>query len=108
MFCQVTYPRMLGDSLVVMTSEQVKIINLTLNDHERLVKTDSLQKEEIRLLTEAVQYSFQLDSLYTKKEAELNATIKKTEKKLKRSRKVSCFLGAGFLGSLAAFIVSVL
>lgn len=99
---------MLGDSLVIMTSEQVKIINLTLNDHERLVKTDSLQKEEIRLLTEAVQYSFQLDSLYTEKEAELNKTIKKTEKKLKNSKKLNGFLGVGFLGSLAAFIVSVL
>ena len=86
----------------------MKIANLVFNEHEKLVKTDSLQKEEIRLLSEAVQYSFQLDSIYDKKEAEYKSEIDKTKKKLKKSKTWNSVLGAGFIGSLAAFVISIL
>ena len=50
---------MLGDSLVVITADQMKVTNLIFLEPEKLLRTDSIKDEQIKSLKEVVEYSFQ-------------------------------------------------
>lgn len=109
MFSQVTYPRMLGDSLVVITADQMKVSNLIFLEHEKLLKTDSIKDEQIKSLKEVVEYSFQLDTLYNNKVIEYEKSIQIYEKKNKKLKKTNKIFGYGWIGSsLIAIALGIL
>lgn len=109
MFSQVTYPRMLGDSLVVITADQMKVSNLIFLEHEKLLKTDSIKDEQIKSLKEVVEYSFQLDTLYNNKVIEYEKSIQTYEKKNKKLKKTNKIFGYGWIGSsLIAIALGIL
>ena len=95
---------MLGDSLVVITADQMKLSNLIFTEHEKLLKTDSIKTQQIESLKEAVSYSLQLDTLYDNKVAEYEQTIQAYEKKNKKLKKTNKIFGYGFLTSTLAAI----
>ena len=86
----------------------MKIANLVFSEHEMLLKTDSIQKQQIASLNEAVSYSLQLDTIYNNKEANYLKQIKSLEKKNKRKATWNKILGGGFGISLFAFLASML
>ena len=100
-FCQNTYPKTLGDTLVILKIEQVKEINQIFLEHQKLLTTDSIYKKQIASYKEAINESLKLDSLQNDRIIEYSSLLDECNKSNKKFIKKYNFFRAGFFGSTA-------
>ena len=84
---------MIGDSLVVITTDQATIINLVFNDNERLQELDKERQKQIESYKEAIMYSLELDSIHESRISNYKKEVKSLNKKVKVFKNISSLLG---------------
>ena len=107
-FSQNTYPKTLGDTIVIISSEQLKITNQIFLEHKKLLVSDSIYKKQNKSLREALDLSLQLDSINEAKITsyrEAIATYEKTQVRLKKKNKI---FGFSLLGTVVGIVLLLL
>ena len=95
-FSQHTYPKIVNDSLVLITTTQLKESNLIFIDHDNLLKTNNLLKRQVNVLNEINMNWASTDSIKTINYNKYVNTLKKNYKAYKIKRT----LGESLVGIL--------
>lgn len=109
---QTIYPKIVNDSLILLTSSQLKHTNLIFAEHQMLLKKVDLLESQTQQFKKLITNYEQSDSLhqevvstqksyYIKKLASVNKDLKKETKKRKSYQ-------AGFYGTLVAAILALI
>ena len=78
-----TYPKILGDSIVLITPEQLKETNLIFNEHNLLKTKVPLLERKIQVLTEINDNHSKIDSLRVQEINQYKANVDKLKKSIK-------------------------
>jgi hypothetical protein len=111
-FSQTTYPQIVNDTLILLTSDQLKHTNLIFAEHKMLLeKTDLLesQTQQYKKLIANYEYNDSVNSellevnkkLYIKRIDALNDSLKKETKKRKLSQ-------LGMFGAIGIALIAIL
>ena len=107
-FSQNTYPKTLGDTIIIISSEQLKITNQIFLEHKKLLVSDSIYKEQNKSLREALDLSLQLDSINEAKITSYRETIATYEKTQVRLKKKNKIFGFSLLGTVVGIVLLLL
>lgn len=97
-FSQNIYPKILNDSLVVITQQQLKQTNLIFIEHNKYSKITPLLENKIKLLNKNLELN---DSIYN---IQINVLEQKLNTKNKQYNKLK-FWGLGINLSLILFLI---
>lgn len=114
-FSQSTYPKLIGDSLIVITKEQLQQTNKIFVEHQKLLITDSLLRHQITDLNHIININDSINSikneqieLYISKinndDKYINQLLK-NNKKLSIKSKVKSWI---IIGSIITLISTIL
>ena len=106
-FSQTTYPKLVGDSLVLITTNQLKQTNLILLEHDKLSKENVLLNKKIEYQEEIITNYAKIDSLNILKQQELNNQITNLQSEIKRKSKVSLRNGILIGGGIGIAVTSL-
>lgn len=95
-----TYPKILGDSIVLITPEQLKETNLIFNEHNLLKAKVPLLERKIQVLTEINDNHSKIDSLRVQEINQYKANVDKLKKSIKIKNKLITGISSGFVVSL--------
>lgn len=95
-----TYPKILGDSIVLITPEQLKETNLIFNEHNLLKTKVPLLERKIQVLTEINDNHFKIDSLRVQEINQYKANVDKLKKSIKIKNTLITGISSGFVVSL--------
>lgn len=95
-----TYPKILGDSIVLITPEQLKETNLIFNEHNLLKTKVPLLERKIQVLTEINDNHSKIDSLRVKEINQYKANVDKLKKSIKIKNTLITGISSGFVVSL--------
>lgn len=95
-----TYPKILGDSIVLITPEQLKETNLIFNEHNLLKTKVPLLERKIQVLTEINDNHSKIDSLRVQEINQYKANIDKLKKSIKIKNTLITGISSGFVVSL--------
>lgn len=99
-FSKDIYPRILNDSLVIITAEQLKQTNLIFLEHDKLFKENKELLTKIDYQNQMLDNYIKIDSLNILKQRELTTTIDNLKSEIKRSNRKSVkkgiLFGSGF------------
>lgn len=106
-FSQNTYPRVLTDSTVEITNEQLKQTNLVFLEHHKLTLENKDLKSKINLLDSIIVNNNKIDSLRVIDYTNLQTDYESLRKKCKVSRTKS-FLTGSLIGVAITSIIAIL
>lgn len=89
-FSQNTYPKQINDSLVVITTEQLKQTNLIFLEHDKLSKENVLLQEKINTQNEIIINYKKLDEERLIQQKELNDKVVHLNKEIKKKNLLLC------------------
>lgn len=95
-----TYPKILGDSIVLITPEQLKETNLIFNEHNLLKAKVPLLERKIQVLTEINDNHSKIDSLRVQEINQYKANVDKLKKSIKIKNTLITGISSGFVVSL--------
>lgn len=95
-----TYPKILGDSIVLITPEQLKETNLIFNEHNLLKTKVPLLERKIQVLTELNDNHSKIDSLRVQEINQYKANVDKLKKSIKIKNTLITGISSGFVVSL--------
>lgn len=95
-----TYPKILGDSIVLITPEQLKETNLIFNEHNLLKTKVPLLERKIQVLTEINDNHSKIDSLRVQEINQYKANVDKLKKSIKIKNTLITGISSGFVVSL--------
>lgn len=95
-----TYPKILGDSIVLITPEQLKETNLIFNEHNLLKAKVPLLERKIQVLTEINDNHSKIDSLRVQEINQYKANVDKLKKSIKTKNTLITGISSGFVVSL--------
>lgn len=95
-----TYPKILGDSIVLITPEQLKETNLIFNEHNLLKTKVPLLERKIQILTEINDNHSKIDSLRVQEINQYKANVDKLKKSIKIKNTLITGISSGFVVSL--------
>lgn len=95
-----TYPKILGDSIVLITPEQLKETNLIFNEHNLLKTKVPLLERKIQVLTEINYNHSKIDSLRVQEINQYKANVDKLKKSIKIKNTLITGISSGFVVSL--------
>lgn len=95
-----TYPKILGDSIVLITPEQLKETNLIFNEHNLLKAKVPLLERKIQVLTEINDNHYKIDSLRVQEINQYKANVDKLKKSIKIKNTLITGISSGFVVSL--------
>lgn len=95
-----TYPKILGDSIVLITPEQLKETNLIFNEHNLLKTKVPLLERKIQVLTEINDNHSKIDSLRVQEINQYKANVDKLKKSIKIKNILITGISSGFVVSL--------
>ena len=95
-----TYPKILGDSIVLITPEQLKETNLIFNEHNLLKTKVPLLERKIQVLTEINDNHSKIDSLRVQEINQYKANVDKLKKSIKIKNTLITGISSGFIVSL--------
>lgn len=95
-----TYPKILGDSIVLITPEQLKETNLIFNEHNLLKTKVPLLEGKIQVLTEINDNHSKIDSLRVQEINQYKANVDKLKKSIKIKNTLITGISSGFVVSL--------
>ena len=95
-----TYPKILGDSIVLITPEQLKETNLIFNEHNLLKTKVPLLERKIQVLTEINDNHSKIDSLRVQEINQYKANVDKLKKSIKTKNTLITGISSGFVVSL--------
>lgn len=95
-----TYPKILGDSIVLITPEQLKETNLIFNEHNLLKTKVPLLERKIQVLTEINDNHSKIDSLRVQEINQYKANVDKLKKSIKIKNTLITSISSGFVVSL--------
>lgn len=95
-----TYPKILGDSIVLITPEQLKETNLIFNEHNLLKAKVPLLERKIQVLTEINNNHSKIDSLRVQEINQYKANVDKLKKSIKIKNTLITGISSGFVVSL--------
>lgn len=95
-----TYPKILGDSIVLITPEQLKETNLIFNEHNLLKTKVPLLERKIQVLTEINDNHSKIDSLRVQEINQYKANVNKLKKSIKIKNTLITGISSGFVVSL--------
>ena len=95
-----TYPKILGDSIVLITPEQLKETNIIFNEHNLLKTKVPLLERKIRVLTEINDNHSKIDSLRVQEINQYKANVDKLKKSIKIKNTLITGISSGFVVSL--------
>lgn len=95
-----TYPKILGDSIVLITPEQLKETNLIFNEHNLLKTKVPLLEKKIQVLTEINDNHSKIDSLRVQEINQYKANVDKLKKSIKIKNTLITGISSGFVVSL--------
>lgn len=95
-----TYPKILGDSIVLITPEQLKETNLIFNEHNLLKNKIPLLERKIQVLTEINDNHSKIDSLRVQEINQYKANVDKLKKSIKIKNTLITGISSGFVVSL--------
>lgn len=104
---QTTYPKLVGDSLVLITTNQLKQTNLILLEHDKLSKENVLLNKKVEYQEEIITNYAKIDSLNILKQQELSDQITKLQSDIKKKSKVSLRNGLLIGGGVGIAITSL-
>ena len=111
-FSQSTYPQNLGDSLVIITAEQLKDVNLIFLEHSYLVEENNLLLDKLDLKDEMIFNYQHMDSInranIIKLTNELDFSknkVDKLSKQLSNHKKYFWIGGGALLAAIVAFFL---
>jgi hypothetical protein len=94
------YPKILGDSIVLITPEQLKETNLIFNEHNLLKTKVPLLERKIQVLTEINDNHSKIDSLRVQEINQYKANVDKLKKSIKIKNTLITGISSGFVVSL--------
>ena len=97
----------MGDSLVLITTNQLKQTNLILLEHDKLSKENVLLNKKIEYQEEIITNYAKIDSLNILKQQELNNQITNLQSEIKRKSKVSLRNGILIGGGIGIAVTSL-
>lgn len=97
----------MGDSLVLITTDQLKQTNLILLEHDKLSKENVLLNKKIEYQEEIITNYAKIDSLNILKQQELNNQITNLQSEIKRKSKVSLRNGILIGGGIGIAVTSL-
>ena len=95
-----TYPKILGDSIVLITPEQLKETNLIFNENNLLKTKVPLLERKIQVLTEINDNHSKIDSLRVQEINQYKANVDKLKKSIKIKNTLITGISSGFVVSL--------
>lgn len=95
-----TYPKILGDSIVLITPEQLKETNLIFNEHNLIKTKVPLLERKIQVLTEINDNHSKIDSLRVQEINQYKANVDKLKKSIKIKNTLITGISSGFVVSL--------
>lgn len=95
-----TYPKILGDSIVLITPEQLKETNIIFNEHNLLKAKVPLLERKIQVLTEINDNHSKIDSLRVQEINQYKANVDKLKKSIKIKNTLITGISSGFVVSL--------
>lgn len=95
-----TYPKILGDSIVLITPEQLKETNIIFNEHNLLKTKVPLLERKIQVLTEINDNHSKIDSLRVQEINQYKANVDKLKKSIKIKNTLITGISSGFVVSL--------
>ena len=95
-----TYPKILGDSIVLITPEQLKETNLIFNEHNLLKTKVPLLERKIQVLTKINDNHSKIDSLRVQEINQYKANVDKLKKSIKIKNTLITGISSGFVVSL--------
>lgn len=95
-----TYPKILGDSIVLITPEQLKETNLIFNEHNLLKTKVPLLERKIQVLTEINDNHSKIDSLRVQEINQYKVNVDKLKKSIKIKNTLITGISSGFVVSL--------
>lgn len=95
-----TYPKILGDSIVLITPEQLKETNLIFNEHNLLKTKVPLLERKIQVLTEINDNHSKIDSLRVQEINQYKTNVDKLKKSIKIKNTLITGISSGFVVSL--------
>lgn len=95
-----TYPKILGDSIVLITPEQLKETNLIFNEHNLLKTKVPLLERKIQVLTEINDNHSKIDSLRVQEINQYKANVDRLKKSIKIKNTLITGISSGFVVSL--------
>ncbi|WP_295723742.1 hypothetical protein [uncultured Leptotrichia sp.] len=95
-----TYPKILGDSIVLITPEQLKETNLIFNEHNLFKAKVPLLERKIQVLTEINDNHSKIDSLRVQEINQYKANVDKLKKSIKTKNTLITGISSGFVVSL--------
>ena len=111
-FSQDIYPKNIGDSLVVITAEQLKEANLIFTEHAYLMDENNMLYDKLNLQDELIFNYHQMDSInrvnMLRLSNELDFTKNKVEKLNKRLNNHKTYFwvgGAALVAAIVAFFL---
>ena len=97
----------MGDSLVLITTDQLKQTNLILLEHDKLSKENVLLNKKIEYQEEIITNYAKIDSLNILKQQELNNQITSLQSEIKKKSKVSLRNGILIGGGIGIAVTSL-
>ena len=94
-----TYPKILGDSIVLITPEQLKETNLIFNEHNLLKTKVPLLERKIQVLTEINDNHSKIDSIRVQEINQYKADVDKLKKSIKIKNTLITGISSGFVVS---------
>lgn len=111
-FSQTGYPKNIGDSLVIITADQLKKVNLTFLENSYLTDQNKLLSEKINLKDSLIFNYHQMDSINKANLIKLNnevnfqkSKIAKLEKRDKHHKIIFWAGGSVLIATIIAFLV---
>ena len=111
-FSQNTYPKNLGDSLVIITAEQLKEVNLIFSEHAYLIDENNMLLDKLDLKNELILNYQKMDSINRANVIKLSnelefskSKVDRLTKQLNNHKKYFWIGGSVIVASIIAFIL---
>jgi hypothetical protein len=104
-FSQDIYPKKLNDSLVIITSEQLKKTNLIFLEHNKLSKENKMLYDKVSLLDSLNNNYVKIDSLNT---ITINSLKQELNEKAKKNKPIKNYLIGGSFGAILGLVLGII
>ena len=104
-FSQDIYPKKLNDSLVIITSEQLKQTNLIFLEHDKLSKENKMLYDKVSLLDSLNNNYVKIDSLNT---ITINSLKQELNEKTKKNKPIKNYLIGGSFGAILGLVLGII
>ena len=104
-FSQDIYPKKLNDSLVIITSEQLKQTNLIFLEHDKLSKENKMLYNKVSLLDSLNNNYVKIDSLNT---ITINSLKQELKEKAKKNKPIKNYLIGGSFGAVLGLVLGII